>query len=82
MSNRNDLDRTATLENENSGSVELTVDTFGQEMRVGLYVPAYKEDGVVKTPSQSIQFASEEWDFLVAEVERCRQARKIFQLPA
>lgn len=82
MANNNELERRVTLENDNSERVELCLDTFGGEMRVDISVPAYVEDGVVKQPRQTVQFASAEWDYLVAEVERFRAARKLFNLPA
>lgn len=77
----NDMERKITLHNESDESVVLTVDSFGDGMRVDITVPEYKEDGVVKTPRRSIQFTSDEFDDLVAEVEKCRKARQVVGLP-
>lgn len=76
----NDMERKISLHNDNDETVILTVDDFGDYMRVDLTVPEYKEDGVVKCPRRSLQFTSTEWDDLVAEVEKCRKARALLGL--
>ena len=77
----NDMERKVSMHNENDETVELTVDDFSNGMRVQLSVPEYKEDGVVRSPRRWMDFTASEWDDLVAEVEKCRQARKLLNLP-
>ncbi len=81
MSNK-DLEFSAALDNEDQEQVNLSVDSFGDAMRVNLSVDAATDGKGNQTfPRQHIQFTSAEWDALVAEVEKARAARKIFNLP-
>lgn len=81
--NNSELERRVRMSNEDQEEVELVVDNFGGEMRVQIAVDAAKDGSGNQTfPRQHIQFTRQEWDDLVLEVERARQARKIFNLPA
>jgi hypothetical protein len=69
-----DLTFKVALSNDSSEEIELTVDTFGENMRVSLHDKKQHWHG--------IEFTAAEWDALVQKVELARKARQMLNLPA